>query len=443
MAETREPRINRRMAADLEALRERNQFRELASPPGIQLSSNDYLGLSSHSGLKDAIARALEEDDRVSSTGSRLLSGNSERWEQLEQRFAEFVGTEAALYFPSGYAANIGLLSSILKDGDTVFSDSANHASLIDGIRLSRANRVIFPHADLGYLEESLRRTRGKGEKIIVVESVFSMDGDRAPLRELITLCERHGATLIVDEAHAIGVEGLGGRGLVHAIREGDHVLATVHTCGKALASMGAFVAGSRTLRDYLINHARTFIFTTALPPYCAAQIQEALSLSITADADRDHLGELSRHLRKYWKPIQTGASEGTDRQAVMKWAGVSADRTFPEAVVFDPPVSPHLAAEQQGSRIDLMAIRRPAEPDPIVIEGAGGVYVPINDDVFMLDLMGHLNAPVVVAARTALGTINHTLLTISAIRSAGLELRGVVMVGKENPDNRRAVEHY
>ena len=146
---------------------------------------------------------------------------------------------------------------------------------------------------------------------------------------------------------------------------------------------------------------------------------------------------------RKYWKPIQTGASEGTDRQAVMKWAGVSADRTFPEAVVFDPPVSPHLAAEQQGSRIDLMAIRRPVEPDPIVIEGAGGVYVPINDDVFMLDLMGHLNAPVVVAARTALGTINHTLLTISAIRSAGLELRGVVMVGKENADNRRAVEHY
>ena len=302
MAETREPRINRRMAADLEALRERNQFRELASPPGIQLSSNDYLGLSSHPGLKDAIARALEEDDRVSSTGSRLLSGNSERWEQLEQRFAEFVGTEAALYFPSGYAANMGLLSSILKDGDTVFSDSANHASLIDGIRLSRANRVIFPHSDLGYLEESLRRTRGQGEKIIVVESVFSMDGDRAALRELIALCERYGATLIVDEAHAIGVEGLGGRGLVHAIREGDHVLATVHTCGKALASMGAFVAGSRTLRDYLINHARTFIFTTALPPYCAAQIQEALSLSITADADRDHLCELSRHLRKRLK---------------------------------------------------------------------------------------------------------------------------------------------
>jgi dethiobiotin synthetase len=146
---------------------------------------------------------------------------------------------------------------------------------------------------------------------------------------------------------------------------------------------------------------------------------------------------------RKYWKPIQTGAREGTDREAVMKWAGVSADRTIPEAVVFDPPVSPHFAAELEGSQIDLLAIRRPADPDRIVIEGAGGVYVPINDDVFMLDLMGHLNAPVVVAARTALGTINHTLLTISAIRSAGLELRGVVMIGKENAENRRAVEHF
>ncbi|HYR83452.1 MAG TPA: 8-amino-7-oxononanoate synthase [Terriglobia bacterium] len=311
MAETRDPRINRRMDGDLEALRARDQFRDLASPPGIQLSSNDYLGLSSDPRLKDAITRALEADDRVSSTGSRLLSGNSERWEQLEQRFAEFVGTEAALYFPSGYAANIGLLSSILKDGDTVFSDSANHASVIDGIRLSRANRVIFPHSNLDYLAESLHRTGGRGEKIIVVESVFSMDGDRAPLRELIALCEQYGASLIADEAHAIGVEGLGGRGLVHSIRRNDHVLATVHTCGKALASMGAFVAGSRTLRDYLINHARTFIFTTALPPYCAAQIQEALSLSITADADRDHLYELSRHLRKRMKRagFETGRS--------------------------------------------------------------------------------------------------------------------------------------
>ena len=138
-----------RMAKALSALRAADQFRELAIPAGVQLGSNDYLGLSSHPRLKHAIARALEEDARVASTGSRLLSGNHERWEQVESQFAEFLGVEAALYFPSGYAANIGVLSSVLKPEDTVFSDAANHASLIDGIRLSGAKKVIFPHLDL------------------------------------------------------------------------------------------------------------------------------------------------------------------------------------------------------------------------------------------------------------------------------------------------------
>lgn len=146
---------------------------------------------------------------------------------------------------------------------------------------------------------------------------------------------------------------------------------------------------------------------------------------------------------RRYWKPIQTGASEGTDRAAVIKWAGVSPERTHPEAYLFDPPVSPHLAAEQQRMRIDLQAIRRPADPDPIVIEGAGGVLVPVNEQALMIDLIRHLQAPVIVAARTALGTINHTLLTVMAVRNAGLVLTGVVMVGREDPDNRRAVERY
>ena len=146
---------------------------------------------------------------------------------------------------------------------------------------------------------------------------------------------------------------------------------------------------------------------------------------------------------RKYWKPIQTGASEGTDRQTVMKWAGIPASSTYPEAYVFNPPVSPHLAAEQIGMKIDLQAIRRPEDSDPMVIEGVGGVFVPINDAAFMLDLIRQLQSDVVVAARTTLGTINHTLLTISALRHAGLGLRGVVMVGKENADNRRSIERY
>ena len=146
---------------------------------------------------------------------------------------------------------------------------------------------------------------------------------------------------------------------------------------------------------------------------------------------------------RKYWKPIQTGACDGTDRETVMKWAGVSADRTFPESYIFDPPVSPHLAAEQKGVAIDLPHIQRPSSPEPLIIEGAGGVFVPLNRDAYILDLIRHVGATVVVAARTELGTINHTLLTVSAIRNAKLGLLGVVMIGKEDAGNRRAVEHY
>ena len=146
---------------------------------------------------------------------------------------------------------------------------------------------------------------------------------------------------------------------------------------------------------------------------------------------------------RNYWKPIQTGASEEKDRETIMKCAGISGDRAFAEAYIFDPPVSPHLAAEQQGITIDLQRIQRPSSSDPLVIEGAGGVFAPINNDAVMLDLAWQLGAPIIVAARTALGTINHTVLTVSAIRNAKLELRGVVMIGSENLDNARAIERY
>jgi len=146
-----------------------------------------------------------------------------------------------------------------------------------------------------------------------------------------------------------------------------------------------------------------------------------------------------------YWKPIQTGASEGTDRKSVMQWAGVSEDRTAPECYCFDPPVSPHLAAEAAGVRITLDGMRRPAlaANRPLIVEGAGGVMVPINGSELMLDLARQLDFPVVVASRTALGTINHTLLTVRALRAGGVELRGIVMIGARNPDNERSIEHY
>jgi dethiobiotin synthetase len=146
---------------------------------------------------------------------------------------------------------------------------------------------------------------------------------------------------------------------------------------------------------------------------------------------------------RRYWKPIQTGASEGTDRGAVVNWAGVTIEDTHAEAFVFDAPVSPHLAARQEGKRIDLESIRRPKDSDPIVIEGAGGVLVPVNEDALMIDLIRCLDSEVVIAARTTLGTINHTLLTVEAARNNNLQLIGVVMVGNENSENRRAIERY
>jgi 8-amino-7-oxononanoate synthase len=304
--------MRERMAAALTALRASDQLRELTVSAGIPLGSNDYLGLSGHPRLKLAIERALAEDGRFASTGARLLSGNHLRWELLECEFARFIGAEAALYFSSGYAANIGLLSSILKSDDTVFSDAANHASLIDGIRLSHAKRVIFPHLNMNYLEDAIRRNPGRGQRIIVVESLFSMEGDRAPFDALFDICERFDAFLIVDEAHATGVEGENGRGLVDLSGRNVRVLATVHTCGKALASVGAFVAGSRLLYEYLVNHARPFIFSTALPPFCAAHVREAVVLAGGAEAERRQLRQLSQFLRRHLRAegFNVGTSE-------------------------------------------------------------------------------------------------------------------------------------
>lgn len=146
---------------------------------------------------------------------------------------------------------------------------------------------------------------------------------------------------------------------------------------------------------------------------------------------------------RKYWKPIQTGACEGTDRETVIQWTGIRAEDTYPEAYIFEPPVSPHLAAKEQGITIELHRIQRPASEDAIVIEGAGGIFVPINSSAFMLDLMRQFAVPIVLATRTTLGTINHTLLSVFALRQAQLPLRGVVLIGKENRENRLAIERY
>ncbi len=276
-----------------------SQLRSLEVAPALDFSSNDYLGLSVDPRLKQAVAGALAGAEPAAATGSRLLSGHFERWNELESDFARWMGAEAALFFTSGYLANIGLLAAVLAPEDTVFSDSANHASLIDGIRLSKARKVVFPHLDLNFLEDALRSEPATGARFIVVESVFSMEGDRAPLAELAALAERHGAELILDEAHAIGVFGPCGRGAVAEAGLADRVFAVVCTCGKALASSGAFVCGSATLRQFLINRARTFIFSTALPPHFAAHVRAGWELAAEADAERARLAANAKALRE------------------------------------------------------------------------------------------------------------------------------------------------
>jgi 8-amino-7-oxononanoate synthase len=291
--------MNQRILAELADLESRAQLRHLETVRGVDLGSNDYLALATDPRMKQSVLEGVKTASRIASTGSRLLSGQDDAWTLLEHDFARWVGAEAALYFTSGYAANIGLLGALLRPEDVVFSDSANHASLIDGMRLAKCRRVIFPHFELGFLEDQLRRNSSvTGTRVIVVESVFSMEGDRAPLADLAALAERYAAELIVDEAHAIGVSGPRGSGCVAEAGLSARVLATVHTCGKALAAAGAFVCGSENLRRFLINRSRTFIFNTGLPPYFAWQVTAGMTLAAEADCERAHLVELSAFLR-------------------------------------------------------------------------------------------------------------------------------------------------
>jgi len=291
-------RFQGELQAELRELEVREQRRSLAEIHGTNLCSNDYLELSRHPALKEAVERAVRDAKHIGGTGSRLLSGHAAAWEQLEEEFAEFAGTEAALYFGSGYLANLGLLTALQKKDDLVFSDALNHASLIDGMRLSGARKIIYPHRDLNTLEGGLRKhAHERGRKLIVTESVFSMEGDIAPVTEIMKLAERYGAGVIVDEAHATGVQGPAGRGI--AVRDGiaQQLAAAVHTCGKALASTGAFVCGSAALKEHLINHARTFIFSTAMPPYMGEQIRAALRLARGMDREREGLMAKARRL--------------------------------------------------------------------------------------------------------------------------------------------------
>lgn len=244
------------------SLRELNQYPESLA----DFFSNDYLSFAQSQSHKQKIQELLDSHPNYKNgaTGSRLISGNTKFTEELEQKIADFHQAEAALIFNSGYDANVGLLSCIAQRGDTIICDELIHASLIDGARLSLANRYTFPHNNLLALEEKLKQSNGN--IFIVTESVFSMDGDCAPLKEISDLATKYKANLIVDEAHALGAFGKDGEGLTQHLSLQHKVFARVYTFGKALGCHGAVVVGSVLLKQYLVNFARSFIYTTALP---------------------------------------------------------------------------------------------------------------------------------------------------------------------------------
>lgn len=244
----------------------------------LNFCSNNYLGLANHPALCAAAKNAIDRYG-CGAGASRLISGNMTLHEELETKIAELKGTEAALVFNSGFQANTGILSTLVGAGDVILSDSLNHASIIDGCRLSRAKVMVYTHCDLEELEHGLKNSPAKARRLVLTESLFSMDGDEAPLAEIVGLAERHGAIVMVDEAHATGVFEPNGAGLVAKLGLGDRVLVQMGTLGKALGGFGAYVAGRKTLRELLINRCRSFIFTTALPPAVMAMALAAIDL--------------------------------------------------------------------------------------------------------------------------------------------------------------------
>jgi 8-amino-7-oxononanoate synthase len=261
------------------------------------LSSNNYLGLANHPALVEAAANAAREHG-VGAGASRLISGSMRVHHALEAQLAAFKRTDAALLFTSGYHANLGCIASLVGPGDAVFSDALNHASLIDGCRLSRAHVVVYPHNDVEALAARLAAVPAR-RRLIVTDSVFSMDGDCAPLTALCDVAERYEAMVMVDEAHATGVIGERGAGLVEALGLSARVTVQMGTLGKALGGFGAYVAGSHGLIDFLLNRARTQIFTTALPPPVVAAAAAALDLVQRQPQRRDALRRNGRRLRQ------------------------------------------------------------------------------------------------------------------------------------------------
>lgn len=334
----------------LEALKSKGRYRSLAPRAGHDFVSNDYLGLAASDVLREAALTALDRGASVGSGGSRLLRGNTSEHELLEAEAAAFFNTERALFFGSGFAANTAIFSSLPGHDDLIVYDTLIHASAHDGMRLGRGEKIAFAHNDVIQAEIAIAKWRangGKGRVWLAFESLYSMDGDFAPVEDLVALANRHDAIVLVDEAHATGVFGDQGRGLVHGFEGAGNIL-TLHTCGKGLGVSGALVCGAAPLIETLINRARGFIYATAPSPLNAAIVRAALQGLQAPNARQEALEKLIAH-----------AHEEADKHCNIK--GLQS-QIIP-VIIGDDKRTMALAARLQQRGFDIRGIRPPTVP--------------------------------------------------------------------------------
>ncbi|MFG1297263.1 8-amino-7-oxononanoate synthase [Xanthobacter variabilis] len=339
-----------RYAATLRGLERKDRLRTLAPRAGRDFASNDYLGLAASGRLGEAVRRALDAGTPVGAGGSRLLRGNTEEHESLEAAAARFFHAERALFFGGGFVANYTALTTLPQKGDLVVMDELVHASAHEGVRAGRALAATARHNDVEAFAEEIRRFRaggGTGRVWIAVESLYSMDGDRAPLHELMALADANDAFFFIDEAHATGVYGEDGRGLAASFEGRENVL-VLHTCGKALGGSGALLAGARVLCDFLVNRARPFIYATAPSPLTAVAAEEALRLLKAEPERRARLAALVAH---------------AGRQLARIGVPVSGSQIQP-IIIGDNGRAMALASALQARGFDVRGVRPPTVPE-------------------------------------------------------------------------------
>jgi len=311
---------------------------------------------------------AAVERGGCGSTGSRLLGGHREAFDAVERSFARFKDTDRALYFSSGYLANLAVLTAFVEPGDVILSDRLNHASLRDGIRLSLAKRVVFPHNDAPALARRVEGNSGKGQVFVVTESLFSMDGDRSPLAAYADICRKTGALLIVDEAHAVGIRGANGSGLIEESGIGNDVLVSINSAGKALGVAGAFVAGPAWAIEHLAQQARPFLFSTAPPPAVADAIQTSLTIVTDEPERRAQLRHRAAFLRQ--------------RLGEASIATPGGDTPIIPVVIGGNHRTVEVAGALQADGFDVSAVRPPTVPS-----GTARLRVSVHVDIAEVEL--------------------------------------------------------